>query len=156
VADHLTYYITGQMLVGTVHGIHFQTHAVSGGRAGRIDPVTKETLPSVDPRLANNVWRTDKKGIPKTAVLGGPIPCGDYLVTVNRTENLKLDLIPRGSIPIIDSGRRTNLQIHCQGFWGSYGCIVLEKPTMITLHKAVAASADVRLSVVGGDIQDLA
>jgi hypothetical protein len=155
-ANHLTYYIADQMLVGTVHGIHFQTRAVSGGRAGRIDLHTGKTLSPVDPSLANNVWQTDKKGIPKTAVLGGPIPCGEYVVTVNRSENLRLDLSPRGSIPVIDSGKRGNFQIHGHGFWGSYGCIVLDKPILITLHKAVASSQDVRLTVVSGDIIDLA
>jgi len=160
-ADGLMYFIADRMLVGDVNGVHFQETAVSGGRAGRKDPITQKTLPPIDPSLANNVWLTDRKGIVFTKILGGPIPCGDYTVTAKPStdgKNLRLDLVPAGFIPVISDGIRDgHFQIHGRGFWGSYGCIVLlDGAKLQLLYNAVRSSKEVKLCVVAGTIDDIA
>jgi hypothetical protein len=159
-AEHLTYFIADQLLVGDVNGIHFQEHAVSGGRAGRKNPKTRDTLPPADPGLANNVWRTDKKGKVGTEVLGGPIPCGEYAVVPKPNQDgrdLRLNLAPTSHIWIISSGARDNdFQIHGRGPHGSYGCIVvLDYGRLTLLYHAVRSSGEVNLNVIAGTIDDI-
>jgi len=145
--NNLLYFIIDALLVGTVDGIHFQMKAVSGGRAGSKTPGVVNT------HVANNPWFVGR-GYPKN-VEGGPIPCGEYDVRLHESKQNQLRLTPNASNAMAN---RSGFLIHGRGVEGSQGCIVpLVFTELVRLCHAVrSARTPIRLTVVAGEIRDIA
>jgi hypothetical protein len=139
------YFIYDQSLVGKVNGLHFQMHAVAGGRAGSTNPKV------VNKAVANNPYRTGQEE--KPGVVGGPLPCGHYTLQANPDKNW-IDLIPDKNNWMVT---RDGFAIHGHGPIGSQGCIVpdLYSDLESLVRQVRRSPIPVRLSVVAGSMPDL-
>jgi hypothetical protein len=141
----MMYLIKERLLFGDVGGEHFSMTAVSGGRAGSKEGGV------VDHSVANNPYCTGQKLNNSRGIVGGPIPCGTYVMEIDTTKKSKwIRLVPHSSNFM---GSRGGFAIHGKGLRGSDGCIVpLVYVDLVKLWHAVKQNNGVELEVAGGDL----
>jgi hypothetical protein len=145
---HLLYFIYDQILVGQVNGLHFQLHAVAGGRAGSIYPKV------VNKAVANNPYRTGQQENKPPGTVGGPLPCGKYTLQVDRERKNWINLVPDKDNWMAG---RAGFAIHGHGPIGSQGCIVpdLFSDLQSLVSNVQRSPTPVTLTVVAGSLDDL-
>jgi hypothetical protein len=146
---HLIYFIYDQVLFGRVNGLHFQMHAVAGGRAGSTNPKV------VNKAVANNPYRTAQGEDTAKGIVGGPLPCGKYTLKVDAARHNWINLIPDKDTWM--TGRTGGFAIHGHGPIGSQGCIVpdLFSDLQSLVRNVKTSPIPVTLTVVAGSMDDM-